>query len=67
MYGFYMIGVVSFDIVVYCVRYVMKKVIGDVVVFYYWEVDFEIGEIINEIKLEYCMMLVNKGIGYEWY
>jgi hypothetical protein len=66
-YGFHTIGAVSFDTAAYCARYVMKKVTGDAAASHYREVDLETGEIIKEIKPEYCTMSRMPGIGYEWY
>lgn len=66
-YGFHTIGDVTFESAAYCARYVMKKITGDKAIEHYREVDLETGEVINEIKPEYCTMSRRPGIGAGWY
>lgn len=65
-YGFCFIGDVIFEFVVYVVWYVVKKIMGDVVVVYYECVYLEIGEVVN-VEFEFCMMSWCLGLGVEWW
>lgn len=65
MFGQCWIGDVIFEFVVYVVCYVMKKIIGDVVVEYYKYVDLD--GVVYFIVFEFCQMFCCFGIGVFWF
>lgn len=66
-FGHSCIGSATFESAAYVARYIMKKVTGENAFLHYADVDYETGEVINELKPEYTTMSRRPGIGKSWF
>lgn len=66
-FGYCTIGEVTFESAAYVARYILKKQTGKTAYLKYTELDYDTGEILNEIKPEYTTMSRKPGIAKHWF
>jgi hypothetical protein len=61
------VGSVTFESSAYVARYILKKITGDKAIDYYYDIDYDTGELLSERRPEFVNMSRRSGIGKTWY